>query len=125
MKLLRALPGGRFLANSAAPDGSLATHCQLMFCSACSLARPSGNCWIQQLPEGRAREQALQNISWQWVASDPSGAAEFAKNLPPGSARNNFMNNVASQWANNDPKAALAWAANLAAGKERDQAYSA
>src|SRR5439155_1032186 len=91
MKLLRALPDGRFLANSAAPCGSLVTHCQLMFWSACSLARPSGNCWIQPMADDiseLARCEAICPIIsvWVWLGGRErtNSAAAFGSELSNG-----------------------------------------
>jgi hypothetical protein len=38
--------------------------------------------WLKGLPEGRAKDSALEGISRTWVSNDPKGAVEFATHAP-------------------------------------------
>jgi len=39
--------------------------------------------WVQQLPEGQARQNAFNNLTWQWVQADPAAAASAAAKMQP------------------------------------------
>jgi len=54
------------------------------------------------MPDGQAKQNALNSISWQWVQDDPKAAADYAQTLPPGAAQNNLLNSVANLWAQTD-----------------------
>jgi len=74
--------------------------------------------WIQSLPEGATKLQALTEASYRWAETAPQAAAAYA-------ARENdpaLLKLVAGKWAEKDPQSAAAWAAGLPAGDERDAA---
>jgi len=74
--------------------------------------------WIQSLPEGATKLQALTEISYRWTEVSPQAAAAYA-------ARENdpaLLKLVAGKWAEKDPQSAAAWAAKLPPGQEQDDA---
>jgi len=105
--------------------------------------------WVQSLPEGVAKSQALVQVSYRWAQtspqaaaacaakendpkllsavagkwaeSDPESAAVWAAGLPAGAGQDGATLNVASMWAQKDPAAAVRWALSQPIGEERNQ----
>lgn len=65
--------------------------------------------WVQSLPAGPAREQALIGLASSWADRDPPKAAEFAATLPPGESRSVAMRQAVANWVQSDPMAARKW----------------
>jgi hypothetical protein len=68
--------------------------------------------WVQSLPEGALKSQAMLQVSNRWTETSPQEAAAYA-------ARQNdseLLDAVAGKWANTSPQAAAAWAAGLPDG---------
>jgi hypothetical protein len=80
--------------------------------------------WFKRMPDGRGKQQALQQFAWRWAQSAPEDAAAYALTVPAGRARDDFLRGVAGQWANNDPEAALRWAAGLGDQRLQREALS-
>jgi hypothetical protein len=59
------------------------------------------------LPEGRARNDAIQAIAFSLSASDPVAAEAWIKTLPPGSSRRNAMNSLSYTLTFKNPKEAI------------------
>jgi hypothetical protein len=81
--------------------------------------------WLKQMPDGRGKQQALNQFSWRWIQTAPAAAAEYASTLPPGRSRDDFLRNVAMQWSNQDPEAAVRWATALDDPRVKQQALTA
>jgi hypothetical protein len=76
--------------------------------------------WVQTLPEGPAKVQALAQASYSWTEIDPQAAAVYAaQQMDP-----QLISNVASKWAERDPQAAAFWVRGLPAGEARDSAVA-
>ena len=69
--------------------------------------------WVKQLPEGPAKQQAVNGVVSRWAGEDPKAAATYVQSLPPGNSRGAVLNSIAGQWAAKDPDAALACVARL------------
>jgi len=80
--------------------------------------------WIQTLPEGSAKRNALQSVSWQLAQNDPKSAVDFISNMPASRERDNFIGQVASQWSQSDLNGALAWVQQLPEGRARQDALN-
>jgi len=65
--------------------------------------------WVQSLPAGPARDQALIGLSASWAEKDPPKAAEFAATLPAGDSRSVAMRQAVANWVQTDPTAARQW----------------
>jgi len=109
--------------------------------------------WLQTLPEGQVKTEAMQEVSYRWAATAPQEAATYAahqndpalmdavvgqwaglspqaaaswvKGLPSGEARAGAIARVADIWAQNDPTAAALYAASIPSGEEKDRAVVA
>ena len=68
--------------------------------------------WLNSLPAGTTRSNALRNFFWVWSNSDPQAALNAASQLDEND-RESVLTTVAEIWATQYPKAALAWAATL------------
>jgi hypothetical protein len=76
--------------------------------------------WVQTLPEGQAKSQALVQISYRWAAADPRAAAAYAAREKDPVA----LEVVAGKWAESDPQSALGWLEALPADERRDRAVT-
>jgi hypothetical protein len=65
--------------------------------------------WASSLPDGATRSQAMVEVSYQWAATDPRGAAAYAEQRYDMA----LLKAVAGTWAASDPKSAAAWASGL------------
>lgn len=65
--------------------------------------------WVQTLPAGPVRDQALIGLGSSWADKDPPKAAEFASTLPPGESRSVAMRQAVANWVQSDPLAARKW----------------
>ncbi len=74
--------------------------------------------WIQSLPEGAIKSQALAEVSYRWTETAPQAAAAYAaREKDPA-----LIKLVAAKWAETDPQSAAVWAARLPAGEGQDAA---
>jgi hypothetical protein len=70
---------------------------------------------IDELPEGKLRNAAVQSLIRQWANHDPAAAAGYAGELSPEAGGDTRMfESIAGQWAGHDVDAAVAWAETLA-----------
>jgi hypothetical protein len=75
--------------------------------------------WVQSLPDGPAKEQALYGIANPWVASDPKAAIAFMLGQPSSNQQSNLLYSAANQWAQKDPDAMRIWALSVPVGEFR------
>jgi|GEM_PF-653511 len=78
--------------------------------------------WIQSMPPGPARDQALSNLGESWSDANPAQAANFAVKLPPGTVRQNALRQAISKWVMSDPDQARNWVINSDLHEDFDQA---
>lgn len=78
--------------------------------------------WAAALPEGPAREQAVQSIASSWTNADPMAASEWVTQLPAGKSRDLAAGTLSRSISRTDPESALAWAASIQDTSRRDDA---
>jgi hypothetical protein len=76
--------------------------------------------WASQLPESRARENALQQVAVQMAKTDPQGALKLVEGLQSEAVRGNVFPSIAREWAARDPAAAGQWLKGLPEGRAKD-----
>ncbi len=76
--------------------------------------------WVESLPQGPAKTQALLQMSYRWTQVDPKAAATYAARQ--GDLQ--LLKTVASEWAESDPQSAADWADELTDGAGRDGAVA-
>jgi hypothetical protein len=65
--------------------------------------------WLQQLPSGPAKDNAVHAFATQVADSDPEGAAAWAPSLTDQQRRDNAVSSVVGNWLRHDKAAATAW----------------
>jgi hypothetical protein len=68
--------------------------------------------WVAQLPQGRARSQALQSVFEIWSARDATGAQRAWAALDANN-RQEVLSSVAAGWSRTQPAEAAHWTATL------------
>jgi thiol-disulfide isomerase/thioredoxin len=66
--------------------------------------------WAMGLPDGSAKEQALQAVLRQWVYSDAVRTADWSAKLPQQQSRDAALGAVMEKWVEQTPQQALSWA---------------
>ena len=66
--------------------------------------------WAMGLPDGSAKEQALQAVLRQWVYSDAVKIADWSAKLPEQQSRDTALGAVMEKWVEQSPQQALSWA---------------
>ncbi|MGE5214424.1 MAG: hypothetical protein ACM3NN_12120 [Nitrospirota bacterium] len=79
--------------------------------------------WINQLPQGSARNEAESRMASLWSAKDPSSAANWLATLPV-NEQTNLAGRIAARWVDNNWTDASRWIATLT-GDARDEALAA
>ncbi|MBC8094625.1 MAG: hypothetical protein H7Y43_02325 [Akkermansiaceae bacterium] len=80
--------------------------------------------WVQSLPEGPLRNQALIGLGESWGEVDPPKAANFAAQLPAGEQRQLALKQAISNWILNDPAEASIWVNSFDPSPDFDQAVA-
>jgi hypothetical protein len=80
--------------------------------------------WIQTLPPGEIRDQALLSVDDAWADLDPRAAAQFAVQLPSGQLRQVTIQQAISKWATQDTTSASQWILEHEPHPDFDQAIS-
>ena len=70
--------------------------------------------WMEGLPAGGARDQAIGGIAGTWIDYDPAAASEWITQLPTGEGRDMAAGQLATTVARDDPSAAFIWATSIA-----------
>ncbi len=74
--------------------------------------------WMKALPEGPAKERALEQMAYRWTEAEPALAAAFvARHHDP-----ELVATVAGKWAETDPSGAAAWVMALPSGEQMSRA---
>ncbi len=81
--------------------------------------------WMEALPGGGAREQAIGGIAESWINFDPAAASEWITNLPTGEGRDTAAAKLATTIARDDPNAAFVWATSINDPAERRKSAEA
>jgi len=58
--------------------------------------------YVQSMPQGPARDQAMQSVVGSWANNDPAAAAQWVANFAAGNAKDNAYADIARNWANSD-----------------------
>jgi hypothetical protein len=77
--------------------------------------------WVQGLPQGNARNQALIALGQSWANLDPAQAISFAAQQPPSPERISMLTSGLNAWVTSDPAAASAWISSVGPGADYDQ----
>ena len=71
--------------------------------------------WLSGITDSETRRAAFDQVAWQWMWNDPSGAKDFLSGPYANLASEQLVNQVARSQANKNPEAALEWAKTLGA----------
>ena len=66
--------------------------------------------WAKSLPEGSAKERALEAVLRQWVYSAAVKIADWSAKLPEQQSRDTALGAVMEKWVEQSPQQALSWA---------------
>jgi hypothetical protein len=80
--------------------------------------------WANEMTEGAARVDLLQQIARGMIGSDPAAAFALSQQTPE-EFRRKFSDALFANWASKDTAAAMQWAEQLADPAERDAAVAA
>jgi hypothetical protein len=80
--------------------------------------------WVQNLPEGQSRNQALVGLASSWAEKDAPKAADFAEQLPAGQVRQTALRQAIGNWIMTDPVAASTWINQFPPSEDFDQAVA-
>ncbi len=69
----------------------------------------AASAWLATLPEGTARDQAVNSFSGSVVRSDPEGAATWALSIQDEKLRMEAIRKIANQWKKSDEASAKKW----------------
>ena len=78
--------------------------------------------WVDRLPSGPIRDQALVGLGASWAEVDPERAANFAVQLPLGPQRQLALQQAIGNWILVDPGAAGRWINQFELDQDFDQA---
>jgi len=87
---------------------------------------PSALAWVNNQPDGDARNEMLQRVVLVLAPSDPADTAGLIfEQMPAGQAQDEAIMTLLNQWANKDLKAAALWVENnLSNSPLRDRALA-
>jgi len=77
--------------------------------------------WMEQLPSGIRRQQAVQIIAIEAIRSQPKEALRLAQELVEGQGRNDLLVQASGEWALTDPQGAYDWVAQFPVGPLKDK----
>jgi len=77
--------------------------------------------WAGSLPEGTARNAAIQTITEQWTRLDPVAASEWVQQMPAGEGRDTAAERLSTGISQSDPESALIWASSIGKDSQRDE----
>lgn len=78
--------------------------------------------WAMALPEGRARENALEEGISAWARVDPTATSEYLAAMPASEAKDGAVQDFARVIVREDPKSAVTWAASISDPERRERA---
>lgn len=78
--------------------------------------------WAMSLPEGRARENALEESIRAWARIDPTATSEYLAAMPASEAKDSAVQDFARVIVSEDPKSAVTWAASISDPERRERA---
>ena len=82
---------------------------------------PAAVGWLQSVPAGPARENALRTVADNWSVQDMAGALDWAKNLEDAGERATATESILSSLATTDPQRTIDLASQNLAGGSRDR----
>lgn len=78
--------------------------------------------WLAGLPDGDARNRAVESLVPVWAQKDPVAAATYAAGISPDETQNRAVVAVVSVWAGTQPAQAAQWVREFPEGAAREQA---
>ena len=75
--------------------------------------------WAEALPQGKARNNALEILASQWAYDNPVATAQWLNGLPSGVARDRAVVGFGRATIDRDPDSALTWALTITDPKVR------
>jgi len=69
--------------------------------------------WVQQLPEGQTKQQAMMNLGSQWAQTDPQAALAYAQEPAAWQHEKLPARQYRRQLARQDPQTAMNYVQNL------------
>jgi hypothetical protein len=110
----------RMASSSQTPSGSLFSATTEVATAYFRDSVTDSATWAGSLPEGTARNAALQTITEQWTRLDPVAASEWVRQLPAGEGRDAAAERLSTGISQSDPESALIWASSIGAESQRD-----
>lgn len=107
------------LAASAGEPG--ADSCQLLLRRWAERNPVAAAAWVDQLPEGALRREAIQHVAIVWANADLAGALQWVQHLSSGEAKQSALLNIGYEAARSAPLESLQVAVELPAGRNRDE----
>lgn len=80
--------------------------------------------WLGNLPQGKARDEAMGGLAAAWASHDPYATSEWLGQQEPGSGRDKAAKNLVSTIARDDPESAWQWATAIGEASLRRDAAS-
>ena len=78
--------------------------------------------WLAGLPDGDARNRAVESLVPVWAQKDPVAAATYAAGIAPDETQSKAVGAVVAVWAETQPAQAAQWVRQFPEGSARDQA---
>lgn len=76
--------------------------------------------WVETLPEGELRGEAMERVAGRYAGKDPEAAAAWAGQFAHQPEAAGMIAQVIANWSSKDPEAALAWMLELPEGGGRN-----
>ena len=115
-----ALPAAVEALFAAAEDSPAATALRIELLRRwATLAPADAAAWAESLPDGAARQSAVDQVAIAWSATDAQAAWDWSAGLPAGEARDAALLSLAYELAREDPALAFERSTQLAEGPDR------
>lgn len=111
----------RYSGDQAMQEAGSCAACNLVQWVAESNGEPAAIAWMMSLPDGGARNAAVESLSAQWTDKDATAASEWVASLPPGDLRSHAIVGMLNRISGTDHERALTWAQALPPGKIRTE----
>lgn len=82
----------------------------------------AGVAWLGKLPEGKLREQFVQEFAANWTRQDPIAASAWIDTLPAGNTKDTAATKLVGSIHESDPERAAVWAGKIADQAMRESA---
>lgn len=109
------------LRNEGVPDEVLERAVWAMVQALGKTDPGAARAWMDTLPEGTLRDDAVSGLARIWVDQDPTAASEWIATLPPGGQRDAGAWHLVEAIQKRDPASALEWARNISEENTRER----